>query len=199
MITLLRNVTGTLAVFVLSLSAFAGNVLAAPPDTVKPVTKALLIAHYMPWFSAPPISPQWGWHWTMSRYHPDQLANGQPEIASHYTPLIGPYDSSDPDVLRCQVMQMKLAGIDGIAVDWYGNDEFLDYGVSNRNTERLLPIIETAKMHFAICYEDQTVPKEIAGGVFPESDAVLHEQRLMTWMQTHFFSSPAYLKLHGLW
>ena len=71
----------------------------------------------MPWFSAPPISPQWGWHWTMNRYHPDQLTNGQPEIASHYTPLIGLYDSSDPDVLRCQVMQMKLAGIDGIAVD----------------------------------------------------------------------------------
>ena len=185
------------AFFSVLLITLACGAFAAPPTTVKPVTKALLIAHYMPWFSAPPISPQWGWHWTMNRYHPDQLANGQPEIASHYTPLIGLYDSSDPDVLRCQVMQMKLAGIDGIAVDWYGNDEFLDYGVNNRNSERLLPIIEAAKMHFAVCYEDQTVPKEIAGGVFPESDAVLHEQRLMTWMQTHFFSSPAYLKLHG--
>ena len=154
----------------------------------------LLMTHYMPWFQAPPASPQWGWHWTMNHYHPDTVVNGQPEIASHYSPLIGPYDSGDPDVLRCQVLLMKLAGIDGVIVDWYGNDEFMDYGVNNRNTERLLPVIEAAHMHFAVCYEDQTVPKEISGGVFPASDAVGHGQRLMTWMGTHFFSSPAYLK-----
>ena len=157
--------------------------------------KPLLMAHYLPWFAAPPVSPQWGWHWTMNRFHPDMLVNGQPEIASHYSPLIGPYDSGDLDALRCQMLLMKLAGIDGVVVDWYGNDDFLDYGVSNQNIERLLRVIEDAHLRFAVCYEDQTVPKEISGGVFPESDAVGHGQRLMTWMQTHFFSSPAYLKI----
>ena len=179
------------------LLTLAGSTLAAPPDSVKPAAKPLLMTHYMPWFSAPPTSPQWGWHWTMNRYRPDTLVNDQPEIASHYTPLIGPYDSGDLDALRCHVLLMKLAGIDGVIVDWYGNDNFLDYGVNNTNTERLLTVIEAAKMHFAVCYEDQTVPKEIAGGVFPETDAVLHGQRLMTWMQTHFFSSPAYLRIQG--
>ncbi len=193
--TFLRNIDATLAVALLL--AFAGSAIAAPPDAAKPAMKPLLMTHYMPWFQAPPVSPQWGWHWTMNHYRPDTAVNGQPEIASHYSPLIGPYDSGDPDVLRCQVLLMKLAGIDGVIVDWYGNDEFMDYGVNNRNTERLLPIIEAAHMHFAICYEDQTVPKEISGGVFPATDAVGHGRRLMTWMQSHFFASPAYLKFNN--
>ena len=160
--------------------------------------KRLLLAHYMPWFQARPFSPQWGWHWTMNHYDPNSIgADGQRAIASHYSPLIGPYASDDPDVLRCQVMLMKLAGIDGVIVDWYGNDDFMDYGVNNRNTEALLPVIQQAGMHFALCYEDQTVPKEIAGGVFPKEAAVRHGQKLMEWMQTHFFSSTAYVKREG--
>ena len=145
----------------------------------------------MPWFQARPFSPHW--HWTMNLHR--KSVNGQPEIASHYSPLIGPYDSDDPDVLRCQVMLMKLAGIDGVIVDWYGHDDFMDYAVNNRNTEALLPVIRQAGMKLALCYEDQTVPKEIAGGVFPKADAVKHGQALMTWMQAHFFSSPAYIKI----
>ena len=188
--TFLRNTAAALAALLL----FHLSATAAPPKQTSPASKPLLMTHYMPWFQAPPVSPQWGWHWTMNHYHPDTLVNGQPEIASHYSPLIGPYDSGDLDTLRCQVLLMKLAGIDGVLVDWYGNDEFLDYGTNNRNTERLLPIIEEAKMHFAVCYEDQTVPKEISGGVFSVSDTVGHGQRLLSWMQTHFFSSPSYLK-----
>jgi hypothetical protein len=177
-----------------------GSALAASTPQVKqtaPPPKRLLLTHYMPWFVAKPFSPQWGWHWTMNHFDPNRLVNGQQEIASHYSPLIGPYDSDDPDVLHCQVMLMKLAGIDGVIVDWYGNDDFADYGVNNRNTEALLPIIQQAGMHFAICYEDQTVPKEIAAAVFSKEDAVAHGQKLMQWMQTHFFSSPAYLKRDG--
>ena len=173
--------------------SFSGSADAAP----APQAKRLILAHWMPWFQAKPVSPQWGWHWTMNHFDPDKSVSGQREIASHYSPLIGPYDSGDPDVLRCQVMLMKLAGIDGVIVDWYGHDDFMDYGVNNRSTEALLPIIRQAGMHFAICYEDQTVPKEIAGGVFPKADAVQHGQKLMGWMQAHFFSSPAYVKRDG--
>ena len=183
--------------FLPSASQAAPAVTRIPAAVSHTKQKRLLLTHWMPWFQAKPVSPQWGWHWTMNHFDPDKSVSGQPEIASHYSPLIGPYDSDDPDVLRCQVMLMKLAGIDGVIVDWYGNDEFADYGVNNRSTEALLLVIEQAGMHFAICYEDQTVPKEIAGGVFSKEDAVAHGQKLMEWMQTHFFSSAAYLKLSG--
>jgi hypothetical protein len=54
--------------------------------------------------------------------------------------MMGLYDSSDPDALRCQVMLMKLAGIDGVVIDWYGNENFNDYALINRNTLRLIPL-----------------------------------------------------------
>ena len=44
----------------------------------------LILVHYMPWFGANPAAKQWGWHWTMNHFHPDQITNGQPDLASHY-------------------------------------------------------------------------------------------------------------------
>ena len=75
------------------------------------------MAHYMPWFEAKPISPGWGWHWTMNHYHPDQVTDGRREAASRYYPLMGLYDSSDPDALDCHVLLMKLAGLDGVLIE----------------------------------------------------------------------------------
>jgi len=48
-------------------------------------------------------------------------------LASHFIPLTGPYDSSDEAVLDYQVQLMKLSGIDGVIVDWYGNANVNDY------------------------------------------------------------------------
>ncbi|SVE32207.1 uncharacterized protein METZ01_LOCUS485061, partial [marine metagenome] len=59
-----------------------------------------LLVHYMPWYASKPVSGQWGWHWTMNHFNPAKMnADGQRELAAHDPPLIGPYDSSDPDAL----------------------------------------------------------------------------------------------------
>ncbi len=174
-------------------------VTAAPASatsmTITVPAKRFLMAHYMPWYASKQVSGSWGWHWTMNHFDPERVsANGQRDGASHYHPLIGFYDSNDPDALQCQVLLMKLAGIDGVIVDWYGNDDYFDYGINNRNTQRLIPFLQQAGLHFALCYEDQTVPNEIKGKVFAETDAVPHAQRMMQWVEKNFFSSPAYLK-----
>jgi hypothetical protein len=70
----------------------------------------------------------------MNRFRPSGPPTGGPKPASHYRPLLGLYDSNDPDVLRCHVLLMKLAGIDGVLIDWYGTEDYLDYGVIHRNT-----------------------------------------------------------------
>ena len=63
--------------------------------------RPLILVHTMPWFASKPVSGGWGWHWTMGRFDPERTdASGSRAIASHYYPLIGPYDSSDPDVLE---------------------------------------------------------------------------------------------------
>src|SRR4051794_10159154 len=60
-----------------------------------------LLVHYMPWFESKPVSGHWGWHWTMGRFDPERSdREGRREIASHSYPLVGPYDSADPDVLE---------------------------------------------------------------------------------------------------
>jgi hypothetical protein len=158
-------------------------------------TRPLLMAHYMPWYEAPPTSQRWGWHWTMDHYHAASLVNGRRAAASHYYPLIGLYDSSDPDALECQVLLLKLSGIDGVIIDWYGKDNYLDYAVNHRNTQHLIDFICKAGLRFAIMYEDQTVPKLIAGSVIPQKDALGHGRDLMQWLQQNWFASPNYLKL----
>jgi hypothetical protein len=85
-----------------------------------------VMVDYQSWFVAKPYSDQWGWHWTMNHFNPDMVnASGRRQIASWYYPMIGPYDSADPTVLEYHVLLMKLAGIDGVIVDWYGPDNYL--------------------------------------------------------------------------
>lgn len=81
--------------------------------TAKPVTKTnsqKVYVHYMPWFETPQTSDngKWGQHWTMATQNPDNIqSNGQRQIASYFYPLIGPYASSDPDVIDYHLLLMK--------------------------------------------------------------------------------------------
>ena len=56
----------------------------------------------------------------MNHFDPSISVRGRRSIASHFYPLIGAYDSGDRNVLRYHFSLMKLSGIDGIIIDWYG-------------------------------------------------------------------------------
>ena len=158
--------------------------------TNKPV-----LVHYMPWNLAKPYSSIWGWHWTMNHYNPDTFnAQGQRNIASHYYPLIGPYDSADPVVLEYHVLLMKLAGIDGVIADWYGQEAHLDYGLINERTLALLNYTRRAGLKFVLCYEDRTVQVKINNGYISASNAVTNAQQTMLYAQTNYFNSVNYLQ-----
>lgn len=156
-----------------------------------------VLAHYMPWYAAKPVSPEWGWHWTMGKLNPDVRKGARREAASHYRPLLGLYDSGDPDALECHVLLMKFAGIDGVMVDWYGLIDHYDYAVNHRNTERLFSAIQKAGLKFALVYEDQTVTQLIKGGKFKPEEALDQGKRLMKWVEKRWFRSPSYVKLDG--
>jgi hypothetical protein len=170
--------------------ALAQNHQAADP------TKKLLV-HYMPWYVSKPFSGYWGWHWTMDHYDPETWTDGRRRVASHYYPSIGPYDSGDPDALECHVLLMKFAGIDGIIIDWYGIEDFYDYAIINRNSQRLIEYVERAGLEFAICYEDQSIKHMVEAGHIAEEEAVAHGQAVIKWLQKHCFNSQAYLKVSG--
>ena len=133
------------------LMALCATILTVQPQPCQ-AAKPIMV-YYMPWFSAKPLKSNWGWHWTMDRFNPDTTnVVGQRQIASWYYPLIGPYDSADPAVLEYHVLLMKLSGIDGVIVDWYGSTDFLDYGINNLATSQLFEFARKAGLKFAVCY-----------------------------------------------
>jgi len=149
----------------------------------------------MPWYLTKPYSGVWGWHWTMNHYNPDTTnALGQRNIASHYYPQIGPYDSADPVVLEYHVLLMKLSGIDGVVADWYGQENYQDYGLINQRTLALLDYTRRAGLKFVLCYEDRTVQQKINGGYITAANAIANAQQTMRYAQTNYFNSANYLQ-----
>lgn len=189
-----ENITCLLSC-VLPLLVFPGKTGAQSVESVE--KPQLVLAHYMPWYTAKPFSDHWGWHWTMNHFDPKKENDGKRQIASKFYPLIGPYDSGDPDVLEYHLLLMKLAGIDGVIVDWYGLTDHRDYAILHRNTTRLLQQCERLKMKFVICYEDQTIPALVKGERISAEDRVSHATGEINWLGKYWFKSGAYVKLDG--
>src|SRR5260221_10149681 len=92
---------------------------------------------------------------------------------------------------------MKLAGIDGVIVDWYGTSDYVDYAFIHRNTGRLLDAARKLQLRFAVCYEDQTVPALEKAGKLSSSERVSHVRQLFGWLRSNWFRDPAYLRIDG--
>ncbi len=185
------------------LVACFGKQPSVPTQAAGPVRQVthqrpLLMAHYMPWYQTPAVSGFWGWHWTMDFFDPSrQDENGQPEIASHFTPLTGPYDSRDDAVLEYQVLLMKLSGSDGVIVDWYGIEGFRDYAAINESTGKLFEYVKKAGLLFAICYEDQSIKHMVDENLLTRDEVHARGQAVMQYMQDQWFSDDAYLTRDG--
>jgi hypothetical protein len=154
-----------------------------------------ILAHYMPWYTAKPFSQVWGWHWTMGTFDPEAKPAGPATLASHYRPIIGPYDSGDPDVLEYHTLLMKLAGIDGVVIDWYGTVDYLDYALNHRNCVSFVEQAAKTGLEFAICYEDQTIPKLVAAGRIESGKRLEHARRELRWVRDNWCARTSYLKL----
>ena len=184
---------GKFSSVILSMLIFLGG-FAADRAMAKPV-----MVHYMPWFESQPYSGYWGWHWTMNYFNPSVTNTvGERQIASWYYPLTGPYDSADPAVLEYHVLLMKLAGVDGVIVDWYGTDNFNDYALINQRTADLFNYARKAGLKFCLCYEDSTILQEVNGGFITATNAVSHAQQTMLYVQTNYFTDPEYLHLNNM-
>jgi hypothetical protein len=175
-----------------------------PDTTTVASTKAALktnkqkvYVHYMPWFETPATSGngKWGQHWTMANETPDLiLSNGRRQIASWFYPMIGPYASSDRDVIDYHLLLMKYAGIDGVIVDWYGIHNVNDYPLNKRNTDSLFKRIPNAGLEFGICYEDaQLAQVKAKAGI----DTVTAAKEDFAYLQTAYFGSNNYIKVNN--
>ena len=70
-------------------------------------------AFYYPWYGTPALDGAWE-HWTQNGHTPPD------DIASAFYPAAGVYSSSDLLVIGRQMQEIEDAGIDEIAVSWWG-------------------------------------------------------------------------------
>lgn len=82
-----------------------------------------VFAFYYPWYGNP-IGP------SGESFHWEGVTNDDIYNSDNY-PLLGPYDSHDPDVIRAHVKMAKQAGIDGFIVSWWGPGTFEDRAMDN--------------------------------------------------------------------
>jgi hypothetical protein len=164
---------------------------------VLPENRKTLLMHYMPWYVTPDGrgNGRWGNHWAghQRQHNPDDIGeDGLRDIFSHYYPLIGPYDSADPDVIICQLLQMKLAGVDGVIADWYGISDTYNYEEIHEATELLFRLAGEVRMTFSACYEDRTVQAMVKLGDLQEDGIQAHLQETMVWMEENWFQADHY-------
>lgn len=172
--------------------------VSAPPADWSSVPHKTLMAHYMPWYATPQVRGFWSSHWKgpASQHHPDQNGeDGLPDIWSHYHPLIGPYDSSDPDLLECHLLQMKLAGIDGVIADWYGIGDKADHPDIHKATQALFDSAAQFGMKFAACYEDRALQLMVDWKQLDPGEVTNQLTETFQWMQEAWFSKPTYYRI----
>ena len=165
------------------------SLLLAQSGTVPKTNPIPVYAQIMPWFQTPETlgGTTWGWHWTMNNQNPNVIgSNGQRQIASNYYPLIGPYDSSDPYVIEYQMLLMKLSGISGTTVDWYGqqgsnSDEASLLSASNK----IVSATQTYGLGVAVELEDRfaTSTSEVTNNI--------------NYMEANYATQSNYIKVGG--
>lgn len=188
---------GTNPVVLTALLLSTANSQAFGGDSRNQVTKRpLIMAHFMPWYQTPEVHGYWGWHWTMNHYNPNLTdQSGRRQIASHFYPLTGPYDSKDAVILEYQTLLMKVSGIDGVLADWYGMESFYDYGVIDECTQALFLAVQKAHLSFGIVYEDATIKAMVNNGHLSAGNALKYGKSVMQYMQDSWFGSNTYVKL----
>ncbi len=145
----------------------------------------LVIGEYHNWYSRYPGLR----HWKFSSGPPQRGKNGKLLIASAFYPIIGPYDSTDKNVICYHILLSKICGIDAFAVDWYGPYSYEDYA--------LRPLFEVAdELNFKIAIEYE--PKiRILWSSLSREDALRVIERDLKYIFENYVSYDSYLYYMG--
>ncbi len=162
----------------------------APVNVTKSNSKRVYM-HMMPWFDGPMTlgANNWGYHWKMQKMNPNIIVDGtgKRQIASHYYPLTGPYDSSDPDIIDYQMLLMKLSGVDGVLIDWYGTAGNVgDIGSNLRNSNAIVNGTIPSGLKFGLVIEDR----------FTGGDVNI-QRNSMLYARDNYFNKANYIRVNN--
>ncbi|MBN1269472.1 MAG: hypothetical protein JXB04_07795, partial [Kiritimatiellae bacterium] len=156
----------------------------------------IVICHYFNWFKTPDGRGSWhNWEWKGKgpQHDPNTvLADGRRDIASVFYPRIGPYDSSDRDVIEYHMLSALSAKIDGFFIDWYGIPSETEQGFP-----ALLEMADRLGFKMCICFED----KAMFGyhyQVRTRREAIDRAVENMNHILEQHAAHPAYLRIDGV-
>ena len=150
--------------------------------------------HYMPWFETPATlgGSNWGYHWKFNNQNPNIVdATGKRQIASHYYPKIGPYASSDPNVIEYHMLLMKYSGVDGIMIDWYGvQGTNGDIGSLLNNSNAAIAKVDDFGLKFGVVMEDRFSTVS-SSNLTPD---INKGKANMAYLRDNYFNNPNYIR-----
>lgn len=77
---------------------------------------------YYDWYGAPPMQKSFI-HWPQGEHVPPE------DIGSNFYPMLGPYSSSDPTVLKKHMEWIRQAGVGVLSITWWGRGSYTDGNV----------------------------------------------------------------------
>lgn len=171
------------------------SVLQSSPVSVNKSNSIRVYVHYMPWFQSKPFSGSWGYHWTMNSQNPDLIdQEGKRQIASHYYPLIGPYDSGDPNLIEYHLLLMKYSGADGVLIDWYGSFDVYDYQANLLNSNSLIEETLRYALDFGVVYEEYTVENSSTANQLSDVSATIKD---LEYIEDHYSGLENYISIEN--
>jgi hypothetical protein len=160
--------------------------LHAQPAPVQKTNPLKVYMHYMPWFETPATlgGNDWGFHWEFNNRNPNIVdAQGKRQIASHYYPKIGPYASRDPHVIEYHLLLMKYAGVDGVMINWYGQQGTNgDIGNLLTSSNAIVDRVDDAGLDFGVVLEDRF------------SGSIEHAKANVRYLRDNYFNRPNYIR-----
>jgi hypothetical protein len=183
----------SILVGILVVGLCATRCFAQPADVMK-TNPMKVYMHYMPWFETPATlgGSSWGYHWRFNNRNPNIVdATGKRQIASHYYPLIGPYASRDSDVIEYHLLLMKLSGIDGVMIDWYGvQGTNGDIGNLLTSSNSIIDQVDDFGLKFGVVMEDRFSTVS-SGNTTPDIEK---GKANMAYLRDHYFNNSSYIR-----
>lgn len=164
-------------IFFFAVSAILQNVEAENMEKREMGTTISVGAYYYPWYQKG--EPKWGWaKWNNAmRLH----------LEHRQEPMVGLYDSSDPEVIGAHIEQSVRGGIDFWSVSWWGPGSKTDAIFK----DAVLTHPDSHKLKYAILYEST--------GRFGKFENPSYDQWIsdLSYLRETYFDDPRYLKIEG--
>ena len=153
----------------LSVTVMGGNVIAEK--------KTMVGAYYYPWYQKG--DPEWGWaKWNNAM----RLHLEHPQF-----PMVGKYDSRDPEVIGAHIEQSLRGGIDFWSVSWWGPGSKTDRIFKNAG----LAHPDSGKIKYAMLYESTGRFGKFAS---PNYDKWIGD---LEYLKNTYFEDERYLRIDG--